>query len=66
MILIFVFVNLNAATVAVNINNCVLICTKDVVMSWCIGQKRVKCTVNTKTTYDVTEQWYGISYLCVR
>ena len=39
MILIFVFVYPNAKTVAVNIKNCVIICTKDVVMSWCIGQK---------------------------
>ena len=39
MILTSVFVYCNAATVAVNINNCVLICTNDVVMSWCIGRK---------------------------
>ena len=39
MILTFVFVYRNTATVAVNIKNCVLICTKDVVMSWCIGRK---------------------------
>ena len=39
MILTFVFVYRNAATVAVNIKNCVIICTKDVVMSWCIGRK---------------------------
>ena len=39
MIPTFVFVNRNAATVAVNIKNCVLICTKDVVMSCCIGRK---------------------------
>ena len=39
MILTFVFVYRIAATVAVNINNCVIIWTNDVVMSWCIGQK---------------------------
>ena len=54
MILNFVFVYHKAATVAVNINNCVIICTNDVVMSWCIGQKKDKCTVNMYTTYDVT------------
>ena len=46
MILTFVFVYRNAAAVADNINNCVIICTIDVVMSWCIGKKKDKCTVN--------------------
>ena len=39
MILTFVSVYCNAATVALNIKDCVIICTKDVVMSWCIGRK---------------------------
>ena len=65
MILIFVFIYCNASTVAVNINNCVIICTNDVVMSWCIGRKKDKCTVNMNTTYDVTERCYGLAYLRV-
>ena len=39
MILNFLFVYRNAATVAGNIKNCVIICTNDVVMLWCIGKK---------------------------
>ena len=65
MILTFVFVYRNAATFSGNINNCVIICTNDVVMSWCIGRKKDKCTLNIYTTYDVTEQCYVLAYLCV-
>ena len=55
MILTFVFVEFNAAMIAVKLK-----CTKDVVMSWCIGQKLGTCTVFTKTTSNVTERWYCI------
>ena len=65
MILTFVFVYHNAATVAGNINNCVIICTNDVARSRCIGQNKDKCIVNMYTTYDVTEQCYGLAYLRV-
>ena len=65
MILTFVFFYRNAATVAGNIKNCVIICTNDVVMPWCIGRKKGKCTVNMYTTYYVTERCYGLAYLLV-
>ena len=60
-----VFVYRNTATIAGNIKNCVIICSKDVVMSWCIGQNKDKCTVNMYTAYDVTERCYGLAYLRV-
>ena len=63
MILTFVLVYRNAVTVAVNIKNCVIIYTNNVVMSWCIGRKKDKCTVNMYTAYDVTERCYGLAYL---
>ena len=65
MILTFVLVYSNAATVASNIKNCVIIFTNDMVMSWCIGRNKDKCTVNMYTTYDMTERCYDLSYLCV-
>ena len=65
MILNFVFLYCNAATVAVNIKNCVIICTNDVVVLWCISRKKDNCTVNMYTTYDVTERCYGLDYLRV-
>ena len=65
MIFTFVFVYRNAATVAGNIKNCVIICTNGVVMLWCIGRKKDKCTVNMYTTYVVIEQCYGLAYLRV-
>ena len=40
MILTFVFVYRNTATVAINIKNYVIICTNDVVMLWCISRKK--------------------------
>ena len=55
MILTFAFVQHNAVMIAVKLK-----WTKDVVMSWCIGLKWGTCTVNTKTTYNVTERWYCI------
>ena len=65
MILNFAFVYCNDATVAVNIKNYVIICTINVVMSWCIRREKDKCTVNMNTTYDVTERSYGLAYLRV-
>ena len=60
MILTFVFDNRIAVTVAVNTTK------KCVNLNEGRGDFAVgKCTVNTKTTYDVTERWYDISYLCV-
>ena len=58
MILTVVFVERNAFLISVKLE-----WTKDVVMSWCIGQKLGTCTVFTKTTSDVTGWWYCISYL---
>ena len=63
MILTYVFVYCNNATVAGNINNCVIIFSNDVVRSRCIGRNKDKCIVNMWTTYDVTEQCYGLG-LC--
>ena len=60
MILTVVFVERNALMIDVKLK-----WTKDVVMSWCIGQKLGTCAVFTKTTSDVTERWYCISYLWV-
>ena len=60
MILTFVLVERNAVMIAVELK-----WTKDVIMSWCIGQELGTCFVFTKKTYDVTERWYCISYLCV-
>ena len=60
MIFTFVFVERNAVTVAVQIKKTCVKTTKDVVMVCCISRKRGKCTKNTKTTYDVTGQWYGL------
>ena len=65
MILTFVFVYRNTATVAGNIKNCVIIFTNDVVRSRCISRNKDKYIVNMYTTYDVTEQCYGLDYLCV-
>ena len=63
MILTFVLVYRNDATVAGNINNCVIICKNCVVQSWYIGRNKDRCIVNMSTTYDVTEQCYGLG-LC--
>ena len=65
MILTFVFVYRDAATVAGNIDNCVIICTNNVVMSWCIGRNKDNCNVNMYTTYDVKERCCGLAYLRV-
>ena len=35
----------------------------NVIRSRCIGKNKDKCIVNMKTTYNVTEQCYGLS-LC--
>ena len=56
MITNFVFVEHNTVMIAVKLK-----WTNDVVMAWCIGKKGGTCTVNTKTTSDVTERWYCIS-----
>ena len=62
MILTFVFVYRNAAKVAGNIDNCVIICTNGVVMSWCIGRNKDKCNVNMYTTYDVPSHRKSLTY----
>ena len=46
MILIFVFVYRNDATVAGNINKCVIICKNNLVWSRCIGINKDKIIVN--------------------
>ena len=58
MILTVVFVERHAFLIDVKLK-----WTNNVVMSWCIGQKLGTRTVFTKTTSDVTERWYCISYL---
>ena len=63
MILTFVFVYRNNATVAGNIKNCVIICKNGVVWSRCIGQNKDKNIVNMSTTYDVKEECHGLG-LC--
>ena len=65
MILTFVFVYRNSATVAGNIKNYVIIFTNEVVRSRCIRRNKDKCILNMYTTYDVTEQCYGLDYLRV-
>ena len=60
MIITFMFVERNTVTIAVKLKKMCVNVTKDVVMSWYIGRKWGTCTVNTKTTYDVTERWYWI------
>ena len=65
MVLTFVSVYCNAATVAGNIKNCVIICTNGVVRSRCIARNKDKCIVDMYTTFDVTEQCYGLAYLRV-
>ena len=66
MILTFVFVNQNAVTVAVKIKKMCVNINKVRGYVVVYRSKRGKCTVNTKTTYVVTERWYSISYPCVR
>ena len=66
MILTFVFINCNAVTVAVKLKKMCVNMNKGRGYVVVYRSKKGKCTVNTKTTYDVTERWYGISYLCVR
>ena len=51
MIITFLVFERNAVMIAVKLK-----WTKVVVMAWCIGQKLGTCTVNKKTTSDVTER----------
>ena len=46
MILTFVFIYRNDATVAGNIKNCVIICKNGVIRSQCIGRNKEKNIVN--------------------
>ena len=66
MILTFVFVERNTVTIAVKLKKMCVNVNKGRGYVVVNGQKWGTCTVNMKTTYDVTERWHYIFYLCVR